>query len=578
MNADPIYNQYKDMYAKQGQQAMMDTMGNAASLTGGYGSSYASTAGNQAYQAYLQQLNNVVPDLANNAYGRYRDEGNDMYNQMGLLQGMDSTDYGKHRDSIGDYYTDLNYQYGKTRDMSQEEYNKYVNDLNAWQSDRGYYYGKSQDEQSQQNWQTQWDYQLAQDAQASKGGGGGRSSGGSGSSSGSLSDIEAEARRLYQSDPDSAYAFLSSTGVSDAQANAIIRKFNDLTKGWEVEIGAMDLAKKPTKKIVKSEGVSWQNLYMVQSRNTGRNKAIKAMRINILQVILWVLNMRERQIKNKPLYKSMDEYRKSSLPYKTIGDYRTQSEKKVKKGQEGYEKYLQFNTDSEDFYNRYKSIYDNLGSLPEGVYDEESYKKAYEGISQLKDAQDELTYLRDTLKETRGYFDSSVTDPSMYKQFNEQDRQLRALTKQLSDTPDFDYKDYDDYFKTVTEGKFKGYEDYQKQLDKEKEYERISEIDTKALKGDVDKLKQQYEAARQAEEEAETLISTTKDPVRSKEYWDKYTFAKNRREKYEKELSPQKEDLEKASQYHAGVEQAKEQEEKDAFRSGLDIEKIQGRQ
>lgn len=248
MNADPIYNQYKDMYAKQGQQAMMDTMGNAASLTGGYGSSYASTAGNQAYQAYLQQLNNVVPDLANNAYGRYRDEGNDMYNQMGLLQGMDSTDYGKHRDSIGDYYTDLNYQYGKTRDMSQEEYNKYVNDLNAWQSDRGYYYGKSQDEQSQQNWQTQWDYQLAQDAQASKGGGGGRSSGGSGSSSGSLSDIEAEARRLYQSDPDSAYAFLSSTGVSDAQANAIIRKFNDLTKGWEVEIGAMDLAKKPTKK------------------------------------------------------------------------------------------------------------------------------------------------------------------------------------------------------------------------------------------------------------------------------------------------------------------------------------------
>ena len=47
-NKDTLYNQYKDMYTRNGQTAMQDTMGNAALLTGGYGNSYATTAGQQA--------------------------------------------------------------------------------------------------------------------------------------------------------------------------------------------------------------------------------------------------------------------------------------------------------------------------------------------------------------------------------------------------------------------------------------------------------------------------------------------------------------------------------------------------
>lgn len=170
-NADPIYQQYKDQYANLGQQAMQDTMGNAAMLTGGYGNSYASTAGNQAYQSYLQQLNNVIPELYNSAYNRYQNEGQDMYNNISLLQGMDEADYAKYRDNVNDYYNDLTYYYTKYNDMSSEEYNRYLNDLSAWQNDRAYYYGKQQDEQAQQNWQTQWDYQVAQDAAKAASGG-----------------------------------------------------------------------------------------------------------------------------------------------------------------------------------------------------------------------------------------------------------------------------------------------------------------------------------------------------------------------------------------------------------------------
>lgn len=60
-NADPMYQMYKEQYTQQGRQAMEDTMGQAAALTGGYGSSYSQTAGQQTYQNYLTQLNNMIP-------------------------------------------------------------------------------------------------------------------------------------------------------------------------------------------------------------------------------------------------------------------------------------------------------------------------------------------------------------------------------------------------------------------------------------------------------------------------------------------------------------------------------------
>ena len=41
VDADALYQQYKDRYVELGKTAMQDTMGKAVALTGGYGSSYA---------------------------------------------------------------------------------------------------------------------------------------------------------------------------------------------------------------------------------------------------------------------------------------------------------------------------------------------------------------------------------------------------------------------------------------------------------------------------------------------------------------------------------------------------------
>ena len=85
LNADMLYQQYRDQYQRAGQQAMADTMGQAATMTGGYGNSYAASAGNQAYQQYLTQLNNIVPELYDRAYKRYNQEQSDLMNQYSLL-------------------------------------------------------------------------------------------------------------------------------------------------------------------------------------------------------------------------------------------------------------------------------------------------------------------------------------------------------------------------------------------------------------------------------------------------------------------------------------------------------------
>ena len=79
LNGDALYQQYKDRYMDLGKKAMQDTMGQASALTGGYGSSYAQNVGQQAYNSYMQQLGDVVPELYKLAYDRYQDRGDQLY-------------------------------------------------------------------------------------------------------------------------------------------------------------------------------------------------------------------------------------------------------------------------------------------------------------------------------------------------------------------------------------------------------------------------------------------------------------------------------------------------------------------
>lgn len=83
---DPLYRQYAQRYTRLGKLAMEDAVGTASALTGGYANSYAQSAGQQAYESYMQRLNDVLPELYGDAYDRYQAEGEALYDAVVLQQ------------------------------------------------------------------------------------------------------------------------------------------------------------------------------------------------------------------------------------------------------------------------------------------------------------------------------------------------------------------------------------------------------------------------------------------------------------------------------------------------------------
>ena len=179
MGTDPLYQQYREQYQRLGRLAMQDTMGQAAALTGGYGSTYGEQVGQQAYNAYLQNLNDIVPQLQQQAYQRYQDEGTDLYNQYSLVKGREDTDYGRYRDTVSDYYSDLSdarSAYNSERSLDQSQ----------WETMLNYWAQKANNENAA------YLQALAAEQAAAKGSGGG---GGGGSSSAGLNLINGYGNR-----------------------------------------------------------------------------------------------------------------------------------------------------------------------------------------------------------------------------------------------------------------------------------------------------------------------------------------------------------------------------------------------
>lgn len=164
LNSDILYNQYKDQYMRLGEMAMMDTMGQAAALTGGYGSTYSQAVGQQQYNAYLQQLNEVVPDIYNMAYDRYTQEGQDLQNRYAVTSDMQQGEYNRYLNDLNQYWNNVNYFSGRADAAYSQGQSEYWNNLN--------YTASREDEM--------WNRAMQM---AKQSGSGGSSSGGSGSKS-----------------------------------------------------------------------------------------------------------------------------------------------------------------------------------------------------------------------------------------------------------------------------------------------------------------------------------------------------------------------------------------------------------
>lgn len=95
---DPLYQSYRTQMVGEGQRAMRDTMGQAASLTGGYGSSYAQSVGQQEYEYYLQRLGQVMPQLYQAAWERYNAEGDELEGLFDSTMALAQDEVGRAKD------------------------------------------------------------------------------------------------------------------------------------------------------------------------------------------------------------------------------------------------------------------------------------------------------------------------------------------------------------------------------------------------------------------------------------------------------------------------------------------------
>lgn len=187
-NADPLYQNYKDQYTKLGNEAAQNAVANASALTGGYGNTYAATAGAQANQQYLTALNNVIPSLYNNALNQYNAEGNRLKDAYGMLQDAEARKYAQYRDDVADdqwqqsfdennRQWQQNFDYNKAwnqqnfesdNSWKQKDYDQrlreYQNAVDQWL--QTFNYNQGRDAVADQQWRDQFDYSKGRDAVA----------------------------------------------------------------------------------------------------------------------------------------------------------------------------------------------------------------------------------------------------------------------------------------------------------------------------------------------------------------------------------------------------------------------------
>lgn len=256
LTGDALYQQYANQYQRLGNQAMQDTLGQAAGLTGGYNSSYAQSAGQQAYQGYLDQLNDIVPELYGQAYSRYAAEGDRIANAAQLA----AQGYGQEQT---DYWNNLNYWQSQAQNEQSQYWNQQQYDQTARQqaysnlvtaiSNTGYkptsgeLQAAGMTQQEADSWAAYFNFQRQQATKTTSSGGGssgrrssGRSSGSSSGSSSGKGSVAEEAAKFYAAhggeriylDSPSVQEYTTSLGYNWAQRNEFLNYLRESGMGY----------------------------------------------------------------------------------------------------------------------------------------------------------------------------------------------------------------------------------------------------------------------------------------------------------------------------------------------------------
>lgn len=253
-STDPTYNLYKDIYQRQGRMAMMDTIGQSSALTGGYGNTWAQSAGQQAYNASLENLNRVIPELQQQAFNQYTAEGQQMRDAYGMMGDQRAQEMSEYQQAYNRWAADRDFAQSAYMNERNLDYDQYGNQLSYLQN-------IASQEHAQYNTDRQYAYSLAMQmiqnknmpsadvlaragltkADAEKlmkrsGGGSSRSSGGGGGGGGAAASTPTGAA----TNSDVGYWEKVRSGVTAAQLYSDYKKTGVLPKASKYSKSVMD--------------------------------------------------------------------------------------------------------------------------------------------------------------------------------------------------------------------------------------------------------------------------------------------------------------------------------------------------
>lgn len=226
--SDPLYQQYRDQYRREGDRSMRDTLASMASGAGGL-NSYAVSAAQQANNYYNSKLADKIPELYNLAYEKYMNERNTERQNLNQLINMENSDFNKYLGNMGVYQAD--------RSAAENMYNNRI---------------------SQENYQNEWKYNIDR---AAKG------------------DADGLVWRMVQSGIMPSDDLLSAAGVTDKeQVQAIAERYRKEIENANIatELGIEGTRLDNEGRRLNNEGAAISNAVAEMQRDYYRNNGYGA--------------------------------------------------------------------------------------------------------------------------------------------------------------------------------------------------------------------------------------------------------------------------------------------------------------
>ena len=128
---DPMWGTYKKSYLREGDRAQSNAMARAAAMSGGRPSSFAVTAASQAGDYYASRLNEIIPQLYQQAYNKYLNDLQMQHQKLGLINEQEQIDYRRFLDdrnfafdSHNNSFNQLLQQHGMYRGLDDSDWSR----------------------------------------------------------------------------------------------------------------------------------------------------------------------------------------------------------------------------------------------------------------------------------------------------------------------------------------------------------------------------------------------------------------------------------------------------------------------